>query len=199
MKLIFSQGNPGSNYHHTRHNIGWQVLDHYADTAEFHAKPKFFADIAELNKYGEKVLLIKPTTFYNETGRSVRALVDFYKLDPKTDLLVIHDDLALPLGTIRTRDKGSGGGNNGIKSINSHIGEDYPRLRVGINTDLRSRMSDADFVLANFTKNETENVNTHILDAARDIIDGFIGGVYLSSSYSLIPEEQDTAHSSEEK
>ena len=133
MKLILAQGNPGPDYARTRHNVGWFFLDAFAEAqgATFTAKPKFFADIAEYTNGGEKVLLVKPTTFYNETGRSARALMDFYKLAPE-DILVLHDDLALPLGTLRTRIGGSSAGNNGIKSISAHVGEGTARLRIGI-------------------------------------------------------------------
>src|SRR4051812_44656762 len=120
MKVIFAQGNPGNEYTTTRHNVGFFMLDRYArdNGGEFIKKAKFHADIAELSINSEKVLIVKPTTFYNDTGQSARLLIDFYKLDPSTDFLVIHDDLALPLGTVRTRDKGSDAGNNGIKSLN---------------------------------------------------------------------------------
>src|SRR5438445_447838 len=138
MKLIFAQGNPGSQYATTRHNVGFLILDQLAAKAgkEFIKKPKFHADVAELTIAGEKVLLVKPTTFYNETGQSARSLVDFYKLDTMSDVLVVHDDLALPLGTIRTREKGSDAGNNGIKSLNAHLGHDYHRIRIGIYNEL---------------------------------------------------------------
>src|SRR5688572_22727546 len=106
MKVIFAQGNPGTQYTYTRHNVGFLLLDDFAKSkrAEFIKKSKFHADIAETSIDGEKVLLVKPTTFYNDTGQSARLLIDFYKLDPATDFLVIHDDLALPFGTIRTRE-----------------------------------------------------------------------------------------------
>src|SRR6202007_316026 len=116
MKIIFAQGNPGQEYEKTRHNVGFLALDFYADkkTVQFQTKSKFYPDIAELTDGGEKVLLVKPTTFYNETGRAAHALADFYKVDT-TDILVIHDELALPFGTLRLREKGSDAGNNGIK------------------------------------------------------------------------------------
>lgn len=150
MKIILAQGNPGAQYAATRHNIGWMILDAYtaASSAEFKPEKKFAALVAMVMIDEEKVLLVKPTTFYNETGRSAQALIDFYKLDPARDLLVIHDDLSLPLGTIRIRDKGSDAGNNGIKSISSHLGPEYQRIRVGIGDEKRERQPDADFVLS---------------------------------------------------
>lgn len=137
MKIILAQGNPGHEYEQTRHNVGFLALDFYVAShdLEFHSKPKFAADIAEATINGEKVLLVKPTTYYNETGRTARALADFYKVETP-NIFVIHDELALPFGMLRTREKGSDAGNNGIKSLNTHIGENYSRLRVGTQNDL---------------------------------------------------------------
>lgn len=171
MKIIFAQGNPGSQYTYTRHNVGFLAVDHLAQKwgGKFIKKPKFHADIAEVSVKGEKILLVKPITFYNETGQVARLIIDFYKLNPTSDFLVIHDDLALPFGTIRTRDKGRDAGNNGVKSLNAHIGERHKRVRVGIYTDLRERMHDADFVLGTFTLNEK-----NALPAVYELVEGFI-------------------------
>lgn len=177
MKLIFAQGNPGTDYEQTRHNVGWRVLDELAvsHAANFQPKDKFKAHIAELQIDGEKVLLVKPQTFYNETGQSARAIVDFYKLDPESDVLVVHDELALPFGTIRTRGQGSDAGNNGVKSLNAHIGTRYHRLRIGIaNADLPDRDT-ADFVLSKFTANEQEQL-PEITTKSHQQIDNFIAG-----------------------
>ncbi|MDB5165461.1 MAG: peptidyl-tRNA hydrolase [Candidatus Saccharibacteria bacterium] len=186
MKLIFAQGNPGDQYTHTRHNVGFQVIDDFAakQKVTFGSKPKFLADIAELTNGGEKVLLVKPTTLYNETGRSARALVDFYKLDPATDILVIHDDLALPFGTLRTREKGSDAGNNGIKSLNAHIDHNYARLRIGIYNDLRERMDDADFVLSRFSKDEQTTLSDTIIPRCEEIVALFLGDELTLTSYT---------------
>jgi PTH1 family peptidyl-tRNA hydrolase len=185
MKLILAQGNPGDQYSSTRHNVGFEALDHFAKKSDisFQTKPKFFADIAELSHGDDKVLLVKPSTFYNETGRSARALVDFYKLNPASDVLVIHDDLALPFGTLRTREKGSDAGNNGIKSLNAHIGPDYARLRVGIYNDLRERMDDVDFVLGRFSKEEATAL-TEIFQKTDAIIAEFIDGSFQTTTHS---------------
>lgn len=157
MKLIFAQGNPGDQYAKTRHNVGFIVLDELAEknNASWRLETKFKALITDITIAGEKVLLAKPTTYYNETGGSARAIVDFYKLNPASDVLVIHDELALPFGTIRTRQKGSDAGNNGIKSLNAHLGPDYARIRIGVWNELRDRINDADFVLSRFTASET--------------------------------------------
>jgi PTH1 family peptidyl-tRNA hydrolase len=179
MKLFFAQGNPEKEYVTTRHNVGFFMIDRFArdHAAEFSAKSKFHAEVAELTIAGEKVILAKPTTFYNETGRSARALIDFYKIDPIEDFLVIYDDLALPFGTIRTREKGSSAGNNGIKSLNAALGEDYKRLRIGIYNSLRDRVPDADFVLARFTENE-KNALQDIYDLSVPFIDAFTRGSF---------------------
>jgi len=186
MKIIFAQGNPGQQYQTTRHNVGFMVLDAIAkkERLEFAKKPKFHADIAEFSINGEKILLVKPTTFYNETGQSARLLIDFYKLAPEKDFLVIHDDLALPLGTIRTREKGSDAGNNGVKSLNAHIGQAHKRIRVGIYSELRDRMHDADFVLGSFTASEKETLPA-IIDKAQHFVDSFIHDSFTSTKVTI--------------
>jgi PTH1 family peptidyl-tRNA hydrolase len=187
MKIIFAQGNPGAQYANTRHNVGFLIIDTLAarHRADFVKKTKFHADIAEIAIAGEKVLLVKPATFYNETGQTARMLVDFYKLNPSTDLLVIHDDLALPLGTLRIRDKGRDAGNNGIKSLNAHLGSNYARIRVGIYNDLRDRIHDADFVLSNFTKNEADALKDTISPKVIELIDAFCAGNIETTSHKL--------------
>jgi PTH1 family peptidyl-tRNA hydrolase len=153
------------------------VIDEFAKSLDLKwtDKSKFAAMIAETTIDGEKVILAKPTTYYNETGQSARKLIDFYSVLPEHDVLVIHDDLALPFGTIRTRKQGSDAGNNGIKSLNSHIGPDYHRIRIGIANDLRERMGDVDFVLGKFSKDETDNFTTLIPEIFAFISD-FIKG-----------------------
>jgi len=154
MKVIFAQGNPGPDYATTRHNVGWRFLDAYAaqHSLTFTPKTKFKADVAEVTVVGERCLLVKPTTFYNDTGLSARALADFYKLAPE-DFLIVHDELALPLGTLRTRYGGSDAGNNGIKSLNAHLGQGTARLRIGI-FDVESQRDALSSVLGKFTADE---------------------------------------------
>lgn len=185
--MIFAQGNPGAQYANTRHNVGFLVVNTLAKqhNADFIKKPKFHADIAEISIAGEKVLLVKPATFYNETGQAARMLVDFYKLDPSVDFLAIHDDLSLPLGTIRIREKGRDAGNNGIKSLNAHLGSNYARIRMGIYNDLRDRIHDADFVLSNFTKTEAETLAESITPKVIDLIDAFCAGNIETTSHKL--------------
>lgn len=176
MKIIFAQGNPGTEYEKTRHNVGFLAIDYYADknAAAFQYKEKFKAAIAELIVSNEKVLLVKPTTFYNETGTSARAIIDFYKAHT-TDILALHDELALPFGTIRTRGKGSDAGNNGIKSLNAHVGQDYTRARIGIANDISARADAMNFVLARFSVEELKTLNDYLLPKISEVIDSFIG------------------------
>ena len=186
MKLILAQGNPGPEYKNTRHNIGFQLLDAYVDRTEgsFLDKSKFFASLAEVVIGGEKIILAKPSTFYNETGRSARALVDFYKLQPETDVLVIHDDISLPLGTVRTREKGSDAGNNGIKSLNMNIGDAYKRLRIGTSTELSAKVETSSFVLAPFTFKEEQLIKDHVQPIALEVINAFIAGRFSATSHA---------------
>ena len=187
MKVIFAQGNPGTQYKNTRHNVGFLVVDTIAaqHRADFIKKPKFHAEIAEVTIAGEKTLLVKPSTFYNETGQAARLITDFYKLSAKDDFLVIHDDLALPLGTIRVREKGSDAGNNGIKSLNAHLGANYSRIRVGIYNDLRDRIHDADFVLSSFTKVEADTLASTITPKIIELVEAFCAGNLATTSHSL--------------
>lgn len=191
MKMILAQGNPGPQYEKTRHNVGWQCIDALAakQGASFTTKPKFFADIAEYTLAGEKVLLVKPTTFYNETGRSARSICDFYKLNPTADVLVLHDDLALTFGILRTREKGSDAGNNGIKSLNAHLGAHYWRLRIGIYNPLRDRLHDADFVLKNFSHDEQQCLRADIIPAAVTLCEQFAAGDMTSDSQTVITQQ----------
>ena len=187
MKLIFAQGNPGSQYARTRHNAGFIALDALANREDVTWKldGKFKAEIAEVRLEGEKVLFVKPQSFYNETGRVARAVVDFYKLNPAEDVLVIHDELALPFGTIRVRDKGSDAGNNGIKSLNAHLGPEYWRIRIGIWNDRRDLMDDADFVLSAFSAEEAKQLEALSTSTVEVLIRAFIKGDLEPVSHKL--------------
>ena len=183
MKLIVGLGNPEAKFKNTRHNVGFRVLSEYArekDT-EFQLKEKFRACIAEFTVDGQKVLLAKPTTYYTLTGEAVRLITDFYKIAPE-DVLVVHDELALPFGRIRTRIGGSDAGNNGIKSMNQHIGPSTARIRIGVYNELRDRIDDADFVLSNFTKAEDESLAVLYAKVA-GIIDDFIAGSFQTTTH----------------
>jgi PTH1 family peptidyl-tRNA hydrolase len=187
MKLIFAQGNPGTTYNNTRHNVGFAVLDAFVNELQlsFTEKSKFQALLAEKTINGEKVLFAKPTTFYNETGAAARAIVDFYKLDPMSDVLIIHDELALPFGTLKTRLEGSDAGNNGIKSLNQHLGAQYARIRIGIYNPRRDQMDDANFVLAKFSSEEREML-PRVISQAEEFINQFLGGSFASTRTSIL-------------
>lgn len=178
MKLIIGLGNPEERYKNTRHNIGFSVLDAYAANKgiKFQNKDKFRSLIAEMAVDGDKVILAIPTTYYNNSGEAARLIADFYKIDP-SDILVVHDELALPFGTIRTRVGGSDAGNNGIKSISNHLGPETARIRIGIYNDLRDQIDDADFVLGTFTKAESATLS-ELSDAAISFIDSFVAGTF---------------------
>ena len=157
MKLIIGLGNPDPEYNFTRHNFGFLTLDFYAKvmglTWEKH--PKFGAIYL---KHGD-FILIKPQTYYNDSGTAVQAFANFYKVAPE-NILVVCDDFNIPFGTTRLRMSGSAGGNNGLKSIITNLGtESFPRLRLGTgNDELRLKLGDKDFVLSKFTATEKEQL-----------------------------------------
>jgi PTH1 family peptidyl-tRNA hydrolase len=182
-KLIVGLGNIGREYENTRHNAGFVLIDAFAATQHvtWHDKAKFKANIAELNLNGTKIILAKPTTFMNLSGEAVRALKNFYKIE-NSDILVIHDELDLPLGTIRTRIGGSSAGNNGIKSISAHINEDYARMRVGIAEELLAKMGAHDFVLGRFSHEDLLQLR-HIEPTAATIIEEFVRGNFAHETH----------------
>ncbi len=153
MNLIVALGNPGSEYNFTRHNFGFLALDFYfkVNCLEWEPHEKFNA----IWKKSDNTIFIKPQTFYNDVGQAVKAFADFYKIPPE-NILVICDDFNLEFGTIRERQKGSAGGNNGLKSVIASLKtEDFPRLRLGTgNDELRKKIGDVDFVLSKFTPEE---------------------------------------------
>lgn len=176
MKLIVGLGNPDAHYSGTRHNVGYWVLDKYAarhDTL-FQPKPRFKALIADIARGTHRAILTKPTTYYNLSGESVRTIADYYKIAAH-DILIIHDDIALPCGTLRTRRGGSDAGNNGVKSVSQHMGEATARLRIGTHAALREQIDDADFVLGAFTREESALLDKQ-LAMIFAVIDSFIEG-----------------------
>ena len=190
MKVILALGNPGEKYAYTRHNAGFLVVNQLAaeQSAQFSNKPKFFADIAELNSFTvdsaastklpvaiprEKILLVKPTTYYNEVGISARAILDFYKLT-LDDLLVIHDDTDLDFGKIRIRKGGRDAGSNGLKSLHAHIGSDFWHIRIGTDNLLRRQVSTDRFVMMNFNSDELTILKNWAIPTARTMVHDFL-------------------------
>ena len=137
MKIIAGLGNPGAEYAHTKHNVGFMLVDALAEELGLDAwREKFNALVAEGRIGAEKVLLVKPLTYMNESGCALAPLLAWYKLAPE-ELIVVHDDMDIAVGTIRLRRKGSAGGHNGIKSLLAHIGsQEFSRVRIGIGRPL---------------------------------------------------------------
>ena len=156
MKVVIGLGNPGKKYEKTRHNIGFIAIDNLRKKLNVNdEREKFQALVSEKNIDGEKVIFLKPQTFMNLSGNSVIEIVNFYKLDPKKDIIVIYDDMDLSFGDIRIREKGSSGGHNGIKSIISHIGEEFIRIKCGIGAKERDAV---EHVLGEFNQTEQKDL-----------------------------------------
>jgi len=162
LNLIVGLGNPGRQYEMTRHNVGFMVLDRLAAQAgvAFETKPKWQSHLAKLPN---GTLLLKPQTFMNLSGRAVQQILSFHKWEP-TQMLVVYDDAALPLGNLRFREKGSHGGHNGIRSILQHLGTDgFPRLKIGIGGSDEGEM--VGHVLGNFRLEERELLENPLASA----------------------------------
>ncbi len=167
MIIIAGLGNPGDKYQGTRHNAGFMTIDAIADkygisvTEEKH-KALLGKGVIE----GNKVILVKPQTYMNNSGESIREIVDYYKSDYTTELIVIYDDICLAPGQLRIRKKGSAGGHNGIKSIIAHLGgQDFHRIRVGVG-EKPSKMDLADYVLGHFPSEDLPKMKEAFENAA---------------------------------
>ena len=175
MYIIAGLGNPGRKYSGTRHNIGFDAIDAIAskNNIKFN-KSKFKADIGEGTISGEKVILVKPQTFMNLSGESIRPLSDWYKV-PCENIIVIYDDISLPLGTLRLRKKGSAGGHNGMKSIIYQLGTDvFPRIKIGVCAPPDEDYDLKDFVLGKFSKSEIDTLVKTVIkvtDAVENLIE----------------------------
>jgi peptidyl-tRNA hydrolase, PTH1 family len=172
MKLIVGLGNPGAEYAKTRHNAGFMVLERLAKRhAISGVKTRFSAGVLDGRVAGHRCLLIQPMTFMNLSGRTVAEAMNFYKLDPD-DLLIVVDEAALPLGSIRLRATGSAGGHNGLRDIESKLGTaDYPRLRIGV--DSPTRATRKDFVLGRFSDDQLAELDP-ALQRACDAIESWL-------------------------
>jgi PTH1 family peptidyl-tRNA hydrolase len=169
--LIAGLGNIGPEYELTRHNIGFLVLDRIADNHKIEFTTQRLADKAELKFKGKQLHLIKPNTYMNLSGKAIAYWLQELKI-PKENLLVIVDDLALPLGTLRMRTKGSSAGHNGLKNIEQLLGgQEYARLRFGIGNDFQKGQQ-VDFVLSNFTQEEFKLLPA-LMDKAEEMIKSF--------------------------
>lgn len=166
MKYIVGLGNPGKNYEKTRHNVGFMVIDELCKRWNLPLNKEKFKGIYGMGTInGEKVILLKPLTYMNLSGESIRPLLEYYDIDEE-DLIVIYDDLDLPTGKIRLRTKGSAGGHNGIKSTIEHLGtQNFNRLRIGIGRPTNG-MKVTDYVLGMFSEEERPEVAAAIIQAA---------------------------------
>jgi PTH1 family peptidyl-tRNA hydrolase len=176
MKLIAGLGNPGGEYTLTRHNVGFMILDYVAEflKCEFKAgKGEFY--IARAKYKGEEIILLKPTTYMNNSGIALQEVLEMYPETEMKDVLIVFDDFQLKLGTIRIRERGSDGGHNGISSIIYHLNSmEIPRMRVGTGRgDVLKKDEFVDFVLSNFTEEELETIKI-LLPTYKDCVLSFV-------------------------
>lgn len=175
MYIIVGLGNPGKIYQNTRHNCGFDVIDQLAKDFSIDVlEKKHKAVIGKGNIDGHKVILAKPQTFMNLSGESVRELVDYYKVDETSELIVISDDISLEPGNIRVRKKGSAGGHNGLKNIIAHLGHDsFIRIKVGVGEKPKG-YDLADYVLGHFDAKDRDAIGEaceRAVEAVRKILD----------------------------
>ena len=193
MFIIVGLGNPTKEYEGTRHNVGFEVIDRIADKYNISVtdrKSRAFCGKGIIA--GQKVLLVKPQTYMNLSGESVRGLVDYYKIDEESELLVIFDDISLDVGQLRIRKKGSAGGHNGIKNIIAHLGSNvFNRIKVGVG-EKPKEYDLADYVLGHFSKAEQEVMEDGYKDAIQAveiILQGEIDGAMNQFNKKVVRKE----------
>ena len=193
MFIIVGLGNPTKEYEGTRHNVGFEVIDRIADKNNISVtdrKSRAFCGKGIIA--GQKVLLVKPQTYMNLSGESVRGLVDYYKIDEESELLVIFDDISLDVGQLRIRKKGSAGGHNGIKNIIAHLGTNvFQRIKVGVG-EKPKEYDLADYVLGHFSKAEQEVMEDGYKDAIQAvelILQGDIDGAMNQFNKKVVRKE----------
>lgn len=174
MLLFVGLGNPGEKYEKTRHNVGFRVIDALAskfDAVQY--KSKFQGLITEVTIADEKVVLLKPMTYMNNSGRSVVEVTNFYKINPE-QVFVFHDEIDIPVGKVKFKQAGGAAGHNGLKSIDASIGKNYFRIRIGVDHP-GDRDLVSDYVLSNFSKHEGEKISfiiNRIIDNSPFLIAG---------------------------
>lgn len=170
MYIIAGLGNPGREYENTRHNIGFMVIDEAAKKYNISvSEKKHKAFIGKGYIGGQKVILVKPQTFMNLSGESIKDIADYYNIDERTELIVISDDISLAVGAIRIRKRGSAGGHNGLKNIILHLGHDeFHRIRVGVG-EKPSQYELVDYVLGHFDKEDGKLIEESVREAAEAI------------------------------
>ncbi|MCI8372219.1 MAG: aminoacyl-tRNA hydrolase [Lachnospiraceae bacterium] len=176
MYVIAGLGNPDKQYENTRHNIGFDAIDALAEKYNIDIsirKHRAYCGKGMIN--GNKVVLVKPQTYMNLSGESLRSVVDYYKIDPESELLVLFDDISLDVGQLRIRKKGSAGGHNGIKNIIANLNtQNFARIKIGVG-EKPKKMDLVDYVLGHFTKSERvlmDEAIEHAIRAAGMIVEG---------------------------
>ncbi len=169
MKLIVGLGNPGKKYEHTRHNMGFEVVDLFSELAQIDIDKESFKGLVGRGKvFDEDIYILKPQTFMNLSGESVREIVNYFKINIE-DIIVVYDEMALPVGKIRLRPSGSSGGHKGMQNIIDNLGtQEIKRIRVGIGEPTYDTI---DYVLSKPTKEERELIDQAIVDAANALKD----------------------------
>lgn len=198
MYMIAGLGNPKREYDNTRHNIGFALIDALADQYNISVmdmKHKALTGKGMIN--GQKVILVKPLTFMNLSGESIRPIVDYYKIDVSTELIVISDDISLPPGQIRVRKKGSAGGHNGLKNIIQHLGsEEFQRIRIGVG-EKPAGYDLADYVLGHFSKEEQPLIREGVekaIKAATMMLEGDVDRAMNEFNRKKMIQERDISH-----
>ncbi len=186
--LVVGLGNTGKEYVGTRHNVGFEVVEEFAKKNDFPnwiAKKDLKCEVV-VHQLGEsRVVLVKPTTFMNDSGQAIQAIQHFYRAY-NPDTLVVYDELAIPFGQLRTRVGGADAGHNGVKSAISHLGEDFGRLRVGIGSELAQKKDTADFVLSKFTKEEQAKLGAILREAGVLITEYIFSGELSHQTRSIL-------------
>ena len=161
--LVVGLGNPGTEYNNTRHNVGFMAVDAFVDNGVWKKEKNALTSVVDID--GRRVIFVKPQTYMNNSGIAVLALMTFYKI-PLENLVVIHDDMDLAVGTLKEKVGGGSAGHNGIKSIDANVGRDYRRIRIGIGhpRDFNLSMDPADWVLGRFMPNQIIEVSKVIKD-----------------------------------
>jgi len=172
MKIIFGLGNPGEKYKKTRHNLGFMILDRLAEkfSVNFEKNSKFNAETAEVKNDSEKIVLVKPSTFMNNSGQAVQAIMSFFKVSPQ-DILVVHDEIDLTFGKIKIATDSGPAGHKGVSSIIESLGtKDFKRIRFGVQNENKTLPTEV-FVLKNFSKEELAFIASLDLE---ELFEGFI-------------------------
>lgn len=180
MKLIVGLGNPGDKYERTRHNAGFLAIDYILNTVDrfmtARKSHEFKSELYTWQGAGQKFLFLKPQTYMNDSGQALKVVCNFYKMNLAQDLLVIHDEVDFPLGTVKLTESSSDAGHNGIKSIIENLGtQDFHRVRIGVETrPSRADMPTDSFVLQEFTDEEITKLKTEVLPQVRQEVEKFL-------------------------